>query len=377
MVLSVLVLLTILTLVSADVATVEQRTTGNVLRGRQAFEAAMTGYHRALSQLYETKSVTTPVAPPSATPASRTAAPGGGTYAVEFCRIVLNAGVLVNPLPAVATNACTPAVEADKRVIIYARGWSDDGTALHHVVAVAEKTPAFPKTPSNPLTAQGTAIINGSGDVTNPEGRLTVWSGKSAAFTNANFKTNILSPSGTGVIESSSLRQMGVDVAMNDGNLSNVTGDAFFTNFMGYPPLTYAESVGAVEFPAGEIGSHAGSASNLQVLWSEGDTRLSSTAEFGSPGNLASGVSPEPSVVIIDGNLEVAGNVTVNGVLYVVGNLTGNGNLTVNGAVIVQGNVDVTGSVDIVFNSLLLDIARNLGRGAAIPGSWKDWNDWS
>ena len=81
-----------------------------------------------------------------------------------------------------------------------------------------------------------------------------------------------------------------------------------------------------------------------------------------------------PTVIIVDGNFEVAGNLTINGLLYVRGNLTSHGNVRVNGAVIVEGKVENgTGSLDIVYNSLLLGGARGLGRAAVLPGSWKDW----
>lgn len=391
MVVFVLVLLTIITLLSSELATLEQRTAANERRERQAFEAAMTAYSHALAQLFESRSVATP-----ADPALRPAAPGGGTYAVEFCRIVVAGGVLQQTLPTRPTDSCvTPADGADKRVLIYARGWSDDQSGVHHIVAVAERTSAFPAGPASPVTARGLTGINGSGDVTNPEGRLTIWSGGDTNFTNANFKTNILSPSWQPdpdnwrppvVIESSSMGQSGLDVVANDGNLRNLTGAQFFEAFMGHDRASYPDLVGADQFPPNAFGGKAGPGSNNRILWSAGNTTSSGNPTFGSAGSGldptddsyiqpgATGyATPEPVVVIIDGDFNVSGTVTVNGLLYVKGTLSGSGNLRVNGAVIVEGDVNVTGSIDILYSSLIIETARGLGRAATIPGSWKDW----
>jgi hypothetical protein len=393
MVLSVLLLLTILTLVSGEVATIEQRTAANDLRSRQAFEAAMTGYERALSHLADPPDPAQPFvglnrAPPSdGKPTSLPAAQsmvGGGFYAVEFCNSAVDSatGQLVNLLPA-ATLACTPGSAAENRRVVYARGWSDDASAAHHVVALVDKAPAFAGTPANPLVSRGVVSINGSGDVTNPEGRLTIWSGQSVTFTNANFKTNILAPtvqpgqSGE-VIESSSDRQAGMDVVASDGNLSSLTGAEFFSNFMGYSPDAYRAAVGANT--TSNLGAYAGEAGYNQVIWVTPPAGASTPYTFGLSGNPEfgtlgeAGTDAKPAVVIIDGNLDVSGGVTFNGLVYVRGNITGNGNLTVRGAVIVEGRVDnLTGSVDVIYNGLLLGQARGLGRAAVLPGSWKDW----
>jgi hypothetical protein len=391
MVLGVLVLLTALTIVSGEVATIEQRTAGNELRARQAFEAAMTGFERALAHVSNPANATAPfdltAAPPTASPRVRVtdADIRHGTYAVEFCDASVAAGALQNPLPAPAV-ACAAGAPGDDRRLIYARGWSDDGTGLHHIVAVVEKAPAFAGTPANPLTAKGSVSINGSADVTNPEGRLTIWAGNSVPFTNANFKTNILSPTGKNeVIAGSSDRQAGIDVVANDGNLSNESDSDFFRNFMGYTPAAYRAAVAPQIIANGDIAAAEASSPN-SVLWvadsnpGDGVTQDFSVngGEFGvlpvgTPGD--AGYQPaRPTVMIIDGNFEVAGNLTINGLLYVRGNLTSHGNVRVNGAVIVEGKVENgTGSLDIVYNSLLLGGARGLGRAAVLPGSWKDW----
>ena len=385
MVVSVLVLMTVLTITSAEIATLEQRTAANELRSRQAFEAAMTGFEHALAHMAENPASAYDNAVLNAGPGNRRTAPGGGTYAVEFCDSAIDeaTGLLQHPLDQDPIAPCTPGPAGEQRRLIYARGWSDDGTGLHHVTALVENAPAFAGAPANPVTARGTAVINGSGDVTNPEGRLTIWAGQTVSFTNANFKTNVLSPTGQGeVVESSSNRQAGMDVVANDGNLSNATRDQFFTNFMGFAPSAYVAAVGPKVSTDGNVSSLAGEPSHNGVIWAKppagsGTPYTFSTSgnpEFGSFGDAANGVPPAPAVVVIDGNFDVAGGVIVNGLLYVRGDITGHGNLTVRGSVIIEGKIEnLTGSVDVIYSSLLLAQARGLGRGSYLPGSWKDW----
>jgi hypothetical protein len=392
--LAVLILMTILTLASGLVATVEQRTAGNDLRARQAFEAAMTGYEFALAYLAAPADPALPFnglnrAPPGSNvspltlPQAQTLV-GGGRYAVEFCdaRVDPATGQLLSPLLR-PDQPCVAGSPADTRRVVYARGWGADGAALHHVIALVDKAPAFAGAPANPLVSRGVVGINGSGDVTNPEGRLTIWSGQDVTFTNANFKTNILAPTVAPgqigeVIESSSLRQAGMDVVANDGNLSTKTGAEFFTNFMGYEPSAYATAVNATAGTS--LTSFAGAPSQNQIIFVTPPAGASTPYTFGLSGNPEFGVLGDantpsaPTVIVVDGNLDVSGNVTLNGLLYVRGNITGNGNFTVRGAIIVEGRVDnLTGSVDVVYNSLLLGAARGLGRAAVLPGSWKDW----
>ena len=377
MALIILVLITGMTLISTQIYTLEQRTAGNELRQRQAFDAAMSGFERAMAYIEQNNGpvaspsdppdgdVADTIAAPSTNPASRTSVSSGGNYAVEIC----DPDISTYPLPSAPTGSCTAATHASnklKRLLIYARGWSDDNTGVRNIIAVLERTPGLANAPGNPLTTSGTAAINGSGDVTNPEGHSTIWSGQTVTFTNANFKTNILSPGGTNIIETSNRDSFGPDVIQNDGNVATLTGDEFFANFFGTTPTNYKANYATTIFDSANIGSYDGA--TRQIMWAEGDASLS--------GNLTFGTAADPVILIVNGNLDSGGTVTVNGLLYVIGNLTGNGNTTVNGAVVVQGNVDVSGSFDIVFDSSLLNDLGSTGRAAVSPGSWKDWKDW-
>lgn len=375
--LSILILLTVMTIISAQISTVEQRVAGNELRERQAFEAAMTGYEHAMAYIAESGpdaddpgdagyGTADTIAAPSTNPASRASVTGGGTYAVELCDPVAWSGWISGKTALeAATASCPRATKTSnglERILIYARGWSDDSTGIRHIVSVLEKTPGVAEAPGYALTTHGTAAINGSGDVTNPEGTSTIWSGQTVTITNANFKTNILNTTGN-IVETSNRDSFGLDVFQNDGSLATLTGDQFFANFFGTTPADFEANYATEVFSPGDIGDYDGA--EREILWSDGDTSTSGNTTFGTADN--------PVILIINGDLDVAGNITVNGLLYVIGDMTGNGNTTVNGAVIVQGNTDITGSFDVVFNSSLLGNLGAVGRPVATPGSWKDW----
>jgi hypothetical protein len=275
--------------------------------------------------------------------------------------------------------------------LVYARGWSDDGTGVHHVFSLVKTVPATSGIPNVPLTARGVATSQGNMNVRNPCGRSTIWSGQEFdPRTNSQFKTTILTPTGDGFIESSNRYQAGMDVVASDGSLSQLSPDRFFQNFMGLPPSDYRAAVGPTVV-TDLMGYYKDDKPvNDKVFWlrdpdlGEGeiaDFNLTG-GDFGALGNGADGPCtinldtdnpPQPTIIIVEGNLHLSGNNTINGLLYVKGDVFGAGTALVNGAVIIEGRIDMTGTLDVIYNPLVLGRARNLGRAAGLPGSWKDW----
>ena len=73
-------------------------------------------------------------------------------------------------------------------------------------------------------------------------------------------------------------------------------------------------------------------------------------------------------VVIVNGDLDGAGNFEMYGILYVAGNFNVAGNITVHGTVFVQGQVTGTGSLDVIFDPRAVRGAGNsLGRNPGSP----------
>ncbi len=368
-----LLMVTVVTFVSGRIAVTDQRLSANEQRTRQAFDAAQAGIDLALAYAQNggtdqdadgtADTLVAPSAPQQLhLDPSDSTSQVVGSYAVEYCDPDLTA----HPLPA-ATGACM-APSDTQDVLIYSRGWSDDQTAVHNITMELEGTPATAGPPANPLITRGSCVINGSGDVINPESSSTIWSGMAISFTNANFKTSIPSPSGAGLIETSNRYGLGVDVVDQDGNLSTLTEDQLFRNFFGVVPSIYKANFATTIVDTSSGGSMpADGSTNGELIWVDGD--LSQT------GNHTWGTATDPVVLIVRGNLSLGGDVTINGLVYVSGDLvqSGGGSVAINGAVVVYGDVDFSGNLTITYDSSILNKLSHLGQGAALNGTWKDW----
>ncbi len=368
--LSLLFGVTIVTLTTAKSILMEQRMSGNELRTEQAFEASEAGLDRALD--YLTNGGLDQDGATGTDTLATTTQINGSRYTVDFCKSTVAASADGSPCDNIDANRSDV---DDSDVLVYSQGWSGDGVAHQHLVQLMNKGPALADPPNVPLTTKGSCVINGSGDITNPEGNATIWSGHAVTVTNANFKTNIPHPNPDPsascysqslgcLIESSNVAYIGLDVIDQDSNLSTLTGDLYFKNFFGKLPTDYKNDHVSLELTAANASNADGV--NKEVIWIDGDTTFT--------GNIAIGAQPDlPSIVIIDGNLSGAGNVTINGLLYITGNFTATGNYTVYGAVIVEGNSAATGSLDIIFDSALLAHANYTGKMSVVAGTWRDW----
>jgi cytoskeletal protein CcmA (bactofilin family) len=83
-----------------------------------------------------------------------------------------------------------------------------------------------------------------------------------------------------------------------------------------------------------------------------------------------------PSLVIVDGDLDAAGNPVAYGVIYVRGDLVVNGTLRVFGSLIVEGQVTGNGNVDVYYDSLVIQgVSMDVAAAHIVPGTWRDWRE--
>jgi hypothetical protein len=284
--------------------------------------------------------------------------------------------------------------------VIQSVGLSDDQTAMRTVWSVGASVDALPNSPDNPMTTRGTVIIGGSATVHNPEGHSTIWSGNDVDLGSNNATaTNIANPADAGypscmdtsmtcgTTRSSSKVAVGLDVIANDSSLANLTDSQMFQNFFGTSMANYRDSRVTLEVAAANAnnlstdsaspGVHLGAG---EVIWVEGDTTLSNTTTVGCEvAVVGAGTCPvgnlDPTIMIVNGNLETSGTPTFYGVVYVTGSITLGGNNTVHGAMVVGGQMlgSAGGSLDVWYNSAVLTRSRDNGPLAGNPGSWRDW----
>ena len=283
---------------------------------------------------------------------------------------------------------------------IEAVGVSDDLTATRTVRMIGTSVDALPNVPQNPLTTRGEVVLNGSATVSNPEGHSTIWGGEDVDLGSNNATaTNIADPNDSGyptcmdtpmtcgTTRSSTKVAVGMDVIENDSSLANLTESQMFQNFFGSSMANYRESRVTLEVAGANANNLSTDDANPgihlatgEVIWVEGDTVLENTTTVGcavpvvGAGNCDE-ADLDPSVLIINGNLETKGTPTFYGIVYVIGSIFLGGNNTVHGAMVVSGQIQSTtgGSLDILYNSDVLGASRDNGPLAGSPGSWRDW----
>ncbi|HEX5764541.1 MAG TPA: hypothetical protein VFY27_03180, partial [Woeseiaceae bacterium] len=277
-------------------------------------------------------------------------------------------------------------------------GVSDDLTATRTVRSLAATVDTLPNAPDNPLTTRGSVVINGSATVHNPEGHSTIWSGNDVELgANNSTSTNIADPTdpdypscmdtsmSCDTTRSSSKVAIGLDVIEHDSSLGNLTPAQMFQNFFGTSMENYRASRVSLEVMAANANNLASNSASPgmdlgagEVIWVEGDASISKVTvgcEVPVTGsNVCPGASVNPSIVIVNGNLETSGTPHFYGLLYIIGDMNMSSSTSIMGAAIVSGETSSTsGSLDVWYNSDVLNNVRDNGPLAGAPGSWQDW----
>ncbi len=282
--------------------------------------------------------------------------------------------------------------------IIESTGFSDDGTATRSVTANMRALNPLPNIPDNPLSTKGSVILGGSATVHNPEGHSTIWSGGDVDVGSNNAtQTLIADPSGANypycmddgscaTKETSNRDKIGLDIIEHDSDLANLTPTEMFENFFGMSPERYKEVmtdiiIGGIDAKGDCGNSWNGCVDGSQndIIWYDGNV----DENGGSMGcavpvqgnNVCAKNDEKPSILIIDGDLNLAGTPHFYGIVFVMGSITGSGNSTFHGALITGGDVvnSTSGSLDAHYNSRLLVKLTESGPKAVGAGSWKDF----
>jgi hypothetical protein len=380
-----LVLLLLITMVSfytSRTVTLEQKISANDFRSRQAFEAADSGVQIAMAYMSggpdrDDDGVLDPVFD---TDGDGIGDSNTNTFADGSSVTVTMTGAVPN-------------------VNIQSVGLSDDRTAGRTINAQAAQLQVLPSSPNNPLTTRGDLVVNGSATVYNPEGNTTIWSGADVDLgSNNSTATEIADPADAdyptcldtamtcGTTRSSNKVAVGLDVIENDASLNQMTADEMFANFFGMSPEAYRASRVGLEVNAADASNDASNSSNpglhlatSEIVWVEGNTSISSLTvgcdSVVTGNNVCPNAEQNPSIIIVNGDLETSGTPHFYGLLFVMGDLDVSSNTTTHGAVVsAGGEINVTsGSLDVWYNSDLLEDLSNLGGVSGAPGSWRDW----
>ena len=269
-------------------------------------------------------------------------------------------------------------------------GFSDDNSARRVISLVVANVDPLPNTPNNPMTTRGAVVINGSATVHNPEGHSTIWSGNDIDMgSNNSTATNVADPGDAGypgcmdtpmtcdTVSSSNRLTAGLDIIEHDSSLGALTPAEMFINFFGMDPVTYRDSMISIDSTPGTINDDAHLA-NYEVIWVEGDATINNITMGCTSAQNGANVCPvaetKPSVLIINGDLELSGTVQLYGIVFVMGNLDASANATIHGAIISAGNLSNSGggSLDVWYNSDILAGLDRAGPLTGVAGSWRD-----
>ncbi len=410
MAMSILVLMTLVLFFAARTMQLEVKVISNYTRNIQAFEAAEAGVAHAVSnfegnEIYCLKNVTD-----------------------TSCDSAVNLDMDAVDTSATDNLSASFYLEVDADGGVVSRGFSDDKSATRVIRIRLDNVDPLPNPPDNPLISQGTSVFTGSATVYNPEGHTTIWSGDKTDLTqNNSASTFIADPSfddGTNsyptcmdyavtchMLRSSNKVNSGLDVIEHDESLVQLQADGslaglsanpastFFGNFMGASKQDFFDNRATIVVDASSGGAIE-SVKELtgEVIWihtndtngdgyGDGVVSLSGSPTFGCsvdvngvnadnnggylPGNTCPDV--EPSMYIIDGDLDVGGSPAFYGLLFVTGDLIGGGNFSVEGSIVVEGDAKPTGSIDVWYNSDMLEALTEIGNYSGIAGTWRDF----
>lgn len=147
-------------------------------------------------------------------------------------------------------------------------------------------------------------------------------------------------------------------VTQNDTVLANTPPATLFQNIFG---ITTTQMQSQSTYYANTSGLNYSSLSGK--VWINSNVTVSGNHVIGSTSN--------PVLLIINGNFTGSGTADVYGILYVMGTITTSGNFTVTGAMVAQGSIIMSGTSS-TYNAQLVNgfAARKY---AKVPGSWRDF----
>jgi len=153
------------------------------------------------------------------------------------------------------------------------------------------------------------------------------------------------------------------NTSCTDPIIGGLSGDAFFNLFFS---ATKAEMKAGASITLTDTRPTA--PANGELIWID-VTGNSPIMNGGTYGSVA-----DPTILILNGDSKITGNVTFYGIIYVIGNLNLQGTLDIEGAVIVEGDADVSGNAQVAKNQGVLNsVAGGLPPVMKLMGSWKDW----
>ena|SRR3990167_3342487 len=352
MTLILMLLSSMIIIFAANYGNLQSKSTANLQRHRQAFEAAQAGLEYGINYLQQNSSTIL-------------ANPTNG-YIVPYANSNITNVTLANNSTFTITYS-NPVANNYDLIRISSAGTSDDGTASDTVSQLVEFGSLLLNIPSIPLTVQSIVSMDDHSEVINIYNNFTITSGSTVTL---DKKAVTILESGV----SSRKKKLKSDVTVNDPTLAGTSSNDLFTSYFGLP-----ESI--VQSSASKYYSNSSDTDYSSLLNGEEGSSIwidqtSGTATIS--GTTTIGTSSNPVILVIKGNPTFKDNTTIYGFIYIDNPLIAQlqGNFLLVGGIVATGGINIIDSAHVMYSPFVLQNLQNLNTMkyfAKIPGSWKDF----
>jgi hypothetical protein len=342
---------TLIVLFAANYGVMQQKASANSYRYYQAYEAAEAGLEFAIPYLQKNKTTIL-------------AGPVGGYIPAYSDSSTANVTLGNNSKYTIVYS--NPIANNYDLIKITVTGTSDDGTSSQVISQLVKFDSFLSTTPNSPLTAKGAVTLKGSAQVNNPTATTNIVSGSTISIEgSASTTTN-----NPGITSTAS--GLSSDVTQNNSSLSSMTPDQMFLNYFGVSQSEFKNSVS--NYYSNSSDTNYNSALNGKtntMIWID---QTGGTAKL--DGSTVIGSATQPVILVVNGDLRLAGTATIYGLVFVLGEADTDsvGSSNIYGALINTGSLSLNGSAQVNYStSTLNSLNQNIGYFAKVPGSWVDF----
>ncbi len=328
--------ITMMTLYAAQNTVIETQIAANDYRSKLAYEAAQAGLEAAITELQ--------------TVANRTLLADGNE--VSDADGFIDSNKLIQPSVVLSNNASyhisysNPIQHDTQLIVITATGQSDDNSSTKTISQTIQLLPLAMNVPSEGLITGGNVTLPKLRQANNSEAIST---------TKTTLETSL--PASEPDCKNSRITLSAQNRSTSPESLFNSTFKMSKTELK-----EMATKIACSHCSAGYFIDTAGG-----IAWFEGDIRIAGNGVLGTAG--------KPILMVVDGDLTMAGNAVYNGLIYTSGNFhTDGGAATINGAMVVEGDFLANEVLCIHYKPAILNnVGKAVGPVARVAGGWRDF----
>lgn len=348
-----IVISTLIMIFAANFGMMQEKTTANVNRNNEAYEAAEAGLEFGINYLKvnETTILAGPVAgfipPYSDSNTTNVTLANGSQFSVVYTNPVANDLTLIQ---------------------ITSTGRNSEGSSTRVVSQLVKYGSVLFSPANSPIVSQGQVSMTGNANITNTEFDTTIQSASSVSLSGS--AQTILN---SGVSSTSTAQAS--DIQSNNTSLGNMTQSDFFATYFGDTSAAVKNKMQHVYTNNTNTNySSQLNGMNGTSIWID---QTGGTATIN--GNTTIGTAENPVLLIVNGSLSVSGNLTIYGYIFVFGeNIIDSfsGNVSIHGAIASTVNLSMSGNIEVTYNSSVINNLQGLSSMryyAKVPGSWKDF----